>query len=51
MTAELLSSQFDALEEPKDAIVVDASQPPQAIADEIVTRLRERRQARPELAN
>ena len=28
---ELIQSQFDALEEPEDAIVVDASQPPDAI--------------------
>jgi gluconate kinase len=39
MTAELSSSQFDALQEPKGAIVLDASQPPQAIADEIVAQL------------
>ena len=38
MTAQLLSSQFDALEEPADAIIVDASQPPAAIVDEILAR-------------
>jgi len=42
MPADLLASQFEALEEPTDAIVVDASQPPQVIADEILERLRER---------
>ena len=51
MTADLLSSQLDALEEPTDAIVLDASQPPKAIADEIVVRLRDRGQPLPELAN
>jgi len=40
MKAELASSQFDALEEPTDAIVIDASRSPQAIVDEIVVRLR-----------
>ena len=38
MKESLLQSQFDALEEPADAIVVDASQPPEAIVDEILTR-------------
>ena len=42
MKAELLSSQFDALEEPSDAIVVDASQLPEVIVDEIVDQLRRR---------
>jgi gluconokinase len=46
MTAALLSSQFDALEEPTDAIIVDASEPPEAIADEIATRLKEGGQLR-----
>ncbi len=51
MTAELLNSQLDALEEPTNAIVVDASQPPQIIVDEILDRFRERRQAPSELAH
>jgi len=40
MKAELSSSQFEALEEPTNAIVVDASQPPEAIVEEIVAQLR-----------
>lgn len=31
MSADLLSSQFEILEEPQDALVVDVSQPPEAI--------------------
>ena len=45
MTAELLSSQFDVLEEPADAIVVDAAQVPEAIVADIVDQLRKRRPA------
>ena len=37
----LLASQFAALEEPTDAIVVDAARAPQVIVDEIVARLGE----------
>ena len=37
--AELLASQFDTLEEPERALVVDAAQTPEAIAGEIVRRL------------
>jgi gluconokinase len=51
MTARLLTSQFDALEEPADAIVVDASQPPEAIVDEILTRLKAERHAPADRAN
>jgi gluconokinase len=40
VTTDLLDSQLDALEEPTDAIVVDASQPPEAIVDDILARLR-----------
>jgi gluconokinase len=40
MKAELLRSQFDALEEPSDAIVIDASQPPAVIAERIVDQLK-----------
>ena len=40
VTAALLDSQLDALEEPTDAIVVDASRAPEAIVDEILAQLR-----------
>lgn len=40
MKADMLSSQFDALEEPSDAIVVDISPPPSAIVAQILARLR-----------
>jgi gluconokinase len=36
---KLLSSQFETLEEPQRALVVDVAQPPEAIVDEIVRRL------------
>jgi gluconokinase len=39
MNPELLQSQFDTLEEPREAIVVDASVSPDAIVREIKTRL------------
>jgi gluconokinase len=39
MNKDLLQSQFDSLEEPEGAISVDASQSPQAIAQQIITRL------------
>jgi gluconokinase len=45
MKADLLSSQLDALEEPTDAIVVDAWQQPQAIVDEITAQLKRRPEA------
>ena len=41
MKAEMLASQFAALEEPTDAIVVDASLPPDAIVAEILVRARQ----------
>jgi gluconokinase len=40
MNPDLLQSQFDTLEEPRDAIVVDASMAPRAVVDEIKRRLR-----------
>jgi gluconokinase len=40
MKADMLSSQFDALEEPSDAIVVDVSPPPSVIVSEILAQLR-----------
>jgi len=36
---KLLASQFEALEEPMRALVVDVAQPPEAIANEIVREL------------
>ena len=39
MKANLLKSQFDALEEPKDAIAVEIDQSPAAITQQIRTRL------------
>jgi gluconokinase len=40
MNPELLQSQIDTLEEPRDAIVVDASAAPEAIVNAIRARLR-----------
>jgi gluconokinase len=39
MNPNLLQSQFDTLEEPRDAIVVDVSATPEAIVNEIIARL------------
>jgi gluconokinase len=39
MNPDLLQSQFDTLEEPRDAIVVDAAAVPGAMVDEIKLRL------------
>src|SRR5262245_19636810 len=39
MKANMVASQFAALEEPADAIVVDVDRPPAAIVEEIVARL------------
>jgi gluconokinase len=39
MNPELLQSQFEALEEPRDAIVVDVSMAPEAIVSAIRSRL------------
>jgi gluconokinase len=43
MKADLLESQFEALEEPSEAVVVDAAEPPKAIVERILLRLRETR--------
>ncbi|CAJ0814774.1 gluconokinase [Ralstonia flaminis] len=43
----LLRSQFDALEEPTDAIVVNIALPPDSIVDEAVTQLQTRATHRP----
>ena len=40
MKANMLTSQIAALEHPADAIVIDASQEPSAIVNDILTRLR-----------
>jgi len=40
MKADLLASQFDALEEPDDALVVDVSEPPSVIVEHILSQLR-----------
>ena len=39
MNPDLLQSQFDTLEEPRDAIVVDVSMAPEAIVSAIRARL------------
>jgi gluconokinase len=44
---KLLLSQFEALEEPADAIVVDIALPPEAIVDQAVEQLRARAAHRP----
>lgn len=41
MKADMLQSQFEALEEPSDAILVDAAQSPEAIARQVLTELGE----------
>jgi gluconokinase len=40
MKANMLASQFEALEEPADALVVDVSRPPAAIVEQILAALR-----------
>ena len=40
MKAEMLRSQFDALEEPNDALLVDVNQSLDVIVDQIITELR-----------
>jgi len=40
MKAEMLASQFGALEEPADALVVDVSESPDAIVERILSELR-----------
>jgi len=41
MKADMLASQLEALEEPAGALVVDVSQPPAAIVEQILAELRE----------
>ena len=40
MKADMLASQFDALEEPSDALVIDVSAPPSVIVERILSQLR-----------
>jgi gluconate kinase len=40
MKVDMLASQFEALEEPSDALVVDVSAPPSAIVEHILAQLR-----------
>jgi gluconokinase len=40
MKANMLASQFEALEEPADALVLDVSRPPAAIVEQILAALR-----------
>jgi gluconate kinase len=40
MKADMLASQFDALDEPADALVVDISASPGAIVKHILSQLR-----------
>ena len=40
MKADMLASQFDVLEEPADALVVDVSAPPIAIVEHILSQVR-----------
>ena len=44
MKADMLASQFEALEEPSDAIVLDISNPPRELVEQVLTatRLKER---------
>lgn len=39
MKPEMLQSQFDALEEPRDAVVLDAEMPPEEMIDRIIRKL------------
>lgn len=45
MKADMLASQFDALDEPADALVVDVSAPPNAIVEHILSHVRGPRHA------
>jgi gluconokinase len=47
MKANMLPSQFDALDEPTDALVVDVSAPPNAIVGQILSEVRSPRHAGP----
>jgi gluconokinase len=43
MKAGMLGSQFDALDEPTDALVVDVAAPPAALVEHILARVRDTR--------
>ncbi len=45
MNPDMLASQFDALEEPSDALVVDISAPPTVLVEKILSQLRMPRRA------
>jgi len=45
MKVSMLASQFDALDEPADALVVDVSAPPNAIVEHILSQVRRPRHA------
>jgi gluconokinase len=45
MKADMLASQFEALEEPSDALIVDVSQSPNAIVEQILAEFRGRAHA------
>lgn len=47
MKADMLASQFEALEEPSDAIIVDVSQSPEVIVEQVVAALRGSREEGP----
>jgi gluconokinase len=47
MKANMLASQFEALEEPSDALAVDVSQSPDAIVERILSELRGPRRGEP----
>jgi gluconokinase len=40
MKADMLASQFEALEEPSDAIIVEVSHPPEIIVQQVLAELR-----------
>lgn len=44
---KLLATQYDELEEPDDAVTVDASRPPDAVVEEVLDALRVERPTRP----
>jgi gluconokinase len=46
MKADMLASQFEALDEPADALVIDVSAPPNTIVEHILSQVRGRPDAR-----
>jgi gluconate kinase len=45
MKVDMLASQFDLLDEPADALVVDVSAPPNTIVEHILSQVRRPRPA------